>query len=64
MGQTELREVAYLRRDKGVFSRDLTLLDRVSDLTLILRADIPTRVLNQGPYTICPNTVGMAVAGS
>ena len=47
MGTTKLRKVTCLLRDKDELSRNLTLLDRVSNIVLILRADASADELNR-----------------
>ena len=49
MEKTKLRKATYLRRDKGDPSRNLALLDPVSDIVLILRADVSTDELDWRP---------------
>ena len=44
--KTELRKVTCLRRGRSELSGNLTLLDRVSYIVLILRADISTDETN------------------
>ena len=46
--ETELRRVAYLRRDKDLPSRNSALLNRISDIVLILRADVSIGMFDQG----------------